>query len=1213
MNTNDFELDRKSDPIEPEPRTKPRVSAQHGAVAAVDSPDDRTSEGGEKSVSSVAYKSALHGDFVDTSDGDKIRACTNTANRDMSASGDLRVSNLDGEMEARVSKSGDNGFSGRSHGAKQFGHEIVVKNGKADSLGSKDGRGCIEVGKSYDSMLSMFDEFAAGGGVEGGSVGPSKPVGYGYEIGDMVWGKVKSHPWWPGHIYSEQFASPSVRRSKREGHVLVAFFGDSSYGWFDPAELVPFDSNYEEKSRQIASKSFLKAVEEAVDELSRRRGLGLACRCRNAYNFRPTDVEGYFAVDVGDYEPGAVYSTTQIKKARESFHPREALAFMKQLALAPTSVEHGDINFIKNKATVLAYRKAVFEEYDETYAQAFGYQPVRPSPRPPQENAPGKISSRAPLSGRLVIAEALGKGKSSGKPSKAKDQAKKDKYLFKRRDEPKELKAQLMKERQPTSSPQPVYIEGSSAIAAGDYVLQKRAPAVSPMPEQSGTVSDFGDLAGKDASKEEKPTASIHGNLGVQMTASKIESPASSPAGEAPPGYSSHHLELSSSRDMGKDVKLNPGSDIAVGPGRMAGSGAVDDKLHTAEPGEATVSLQEDVASSRADKSVEGFEQTPSRPATIAPHGDNKLKDGRSESGPKKVVVHKRPASELSSDKALLVEKKKRKKELVSSNITPMMRVKDAGSVVRKVAARPLQVVPRPKENSQVNHQSIDVRASSSSDTSGTGNIELELPHLLNDLQALALDPFYGSDRRRPAITRRVFLKYRSLVYRKSLALFQPAEDEANEAPGSKSTAATAASDYPPAEDTGEVSRKKPAQPRPSVRPDDPTKGGRKRGPSDRQEEIAAKKKKKVNDIRSLTMDKKVVQKTPEAARESRQAVPGPKKVGQESIKRMEQPPPSRASQPTMLVMKFPPGGNIPSVNELKARFARFGQMDQLATRSFWKTLTCRVVYRDRLGAEAAYNFVKSSNLFGEAKCYLRDVAVAASETEPGKVQKEDTSTGLQPAHLPRPSPAAVSTTPGMQLKSILKKAGGEEAGVGNGGNGGRGTPRVKFMLGGEESNRGGEQTMTIGNKNNFNNNASFADGGSSSSTSSHATMDFNSKNFQKVNLPPHLLPPILQLPLPNTSISTTTHAQSTRPQNILHYSTELVTPQPPPQPQPQQLPPPPPPPRNALHNYDMPVFAPPSTPNVDIAPQMLSLLTKCNEVVTNVRNCLGYVPYHPL
>ena len=239
-------------------------------------------------------------------------------------------------------------------------------------------------GSDSKSLLSEFDEYVAAEGNGGARGGASRDLGFGFEVGDMVWGKVKSHPWWPGHIYNEAFASPSVRRTKREGHVLVAFFGDSSYGWFEPAELIPFDPNFAEKSQQTNSRTFFKAVEEAVDEASRRRALGLACKCRNPDNFRPMNVQGYFSVDVLDYEPGGLYSSSQIRKARNSFKPGETLAFVKQLALAPRDGEHESIGFIKNKATVFAYRKAVFEQYDETYAQAFGVQPLRPSH--PQNN-----------------------------------------------------------------------------------------------------------------------------------------------------------------------------------------------------------------------------------------------------------------------------------------------------------------------------------------------------------------------------------------------------------------------------------------------------------------------------------------------------------------------------------------------------------------------------------------------------------------------------------------------------------------------------------------------------------------------------------------------------------------------------------------------------------------------------------------------------------
>ena len=233
----------------------------------------------------------------------------------------------------------------------------------------------VDAQNAPKSPFSEFDDYVAAERNDG----TSRDLGSGFEVGDMVWGKVKSHPWWPGHIYNEAFASPAVRRTKREGHVLVAFFGDSSYGWFEPSELLPFEPNFAEKSRQVSSRTFQKAVEEAFDEASRRCGLGLVCTCRNSANFRPAGVEGYFHVDVPEYEPG-VYSSGQIMRAREGFAPRETVDFVRQLAMAPCGGggDRRSIGFAKSKATVFALRRAVFELYDETYAQAFGVQPLHP-------------------------------------------------------------------------------------------------------------------------------------------------------------------------------------------------------------------------------------------------------------------------------------------------------------------------------------------------------------------------------------------------------------------------------------------------------------------------------------------------------------------------------------------------------------------------------------------------------------------------------------------------------------------------------------------------------------------------------------------------------------------------------------------------------------------------------------------------------------------
>lgn len=343
--------------IDNDPGTKIEpIEAKSTVVLRNSKNEDNFADEGE--VSSLAVKD-------ERSEEDRARVSLETV-----------IESSDEKMESRVVEVKRSGIASTDGSGAQ--NVFASRNGSF-MAGVADQRGDSVVKfdrheELYKTLLSEFDDFVAN---EKMHVGTSRALSYGFEVGDMVWGKVKSHPWWPGHIFNESFASNPVRHSRREGHVLVAFFGDSSYGWFDPAELIPFDPHFAEKSLQTNSRTFVKAVEEAMDEACRRRGLGLTCKCRNPYNFRSTNVEGYFAVDVPDFEPGGIYSENQITKARDKFKPAEALSFVKQLALAPQSSEQRSLNFVQNKATVLAFRKAVFEEFDETYAQAFGAQPSR--------------------------------------------------------------------------------------------------------------------------------------------------------------------------------------------------------------------------------------------------------------------------------------------------------------------------------------------------------------------------------------------------------------------------------------------------------------------------------------------------------------------------------------------------------------------------------------------------------------------------------------------------------------------------------------------------------------------------------------------------------------------------------------------------------------------------------------------------------------------
>ncbi|KAK4388454.1 hypothetical protein Sango_2452000 [Sesamum angolense] len=198
-----------------------------------------------------------------------------------------------------------------------------------------------------------------------------KTLGRDFDFGELVWGKIDSHPWWPGQIYDEALATLSACLTKEKGRVLVAFFGDNTYGWLEPENIVPFEPHFDEKSKQSEDHLFLAAVEEAMCEVKKRSALGLTCKCLNPSNFRPTEVQGFLQVDVAGYGARSKYSIEQIKKARYGFKPRQMFSFLQILALNPTIDTQNNFTLTRNVARVLAYRKSVFEEPDETYPQEF--------------------------------------------------------------------------------------------------------------------------------------------------------------------------------------------------------------------------------------------------------------------------------------------------------------------------------------------------------------------------------------------------------------------------------------------------------------------------------------------------------------------------------------------------------------------------------------------------------------------------------------------------------------------------------------------------------------------------------------------------------------------------------------------------------------------------------------------------------------------------
>ncbi|KDP27782.1 hypothetical protein JCGZ_18862 [Jatropha curcas] len=214
-----------------------------------------------------------------------------------------------------------------------------------------------------------------------------------------------------------------------------------------------------------------------------------------------------------------------------------------------------------------------------------------------------------------------------------------------------------------------------------------------------------------------------------------------------------------------------------------------------------------------------------------------------------------------------------------------------------------------------------------------------------------------------------------------------------------------------------------------------------------------------------------------------------------------------RVAKPSVLLIQFPPQSILPSVSELKARFARFGPFEH-PPRVFWKSSTCRVIFKYESDAQVARRYaVQKASLFGDVKV-LYDVEVlqvpAPALPKSSKQSLEATSskipqlTSISTSY----STESRSTAPGKQhlpavhSKSCLKNAQADEEfftkGVG-------GNLHVNFMCSGD-GNHGDEQpAVNRVVQSDYHPNIT--------SSSSQGTHDDNENNLKKVVLP---LPPWL-------------------------------------------------------------------------------------------------------
>ncbi|CAK9155122.1 unnamed protein product [Ilex paraguariensis] len=154
-----------------------------------------------------------------------------------------------------------------------------------------------------------------------------------FSVSDLVWGKVRSHPWWPGQIFDPVEASEKAIKYQKKDCFLVAYFGDRTFAWNDATLLKPFRSHFSQIEKQSSSEAFHNAVSCALEEVSRRVELGLACSCipRDAND----KIESQIVENTGIRQESCRRSGVDKSTGVSFFEPDKLVEYTRALAQSP--------------------------------------------------------------------------------------------------------------------------------------------------------------------------------------------------------------------------------------------------------------------------------------------------------------------------------------------------------------------------------------------------------------------------------------------------------------------------------------------------------------------------------------------------------------------------------------------------------------------------------------------------------------------------------------------------------------------------------------------------------------------------------------------------------------------------------------------------------------------------------------------------------------
>ncbi|CAH8354694.1 unnamed protein product [Eruca vesicaria subsp. sativa] len=172
---------------------------------------------------------------------------------------------------------------------------------------------------------------------------------------DLVWAKVRSHPWWPGQVFDASAATDKAKKHFKKGSFLVTYFGDCSFAWNDASKIKPFRQHFSQLAKQSSLPDFVDAVDFSLEEVSRRIEFGLACSCisEEVYEkvktqkiINPGIREDSSRIQGGDKVSSAVF-----------FEPKNLVSYVKRLACSPKYDASDELEFVSQRARLLAFSR----------------------------------------------------------------------------------------------------------------------------------------------------------------------------------------------------------------------------------------------------------------------------------------------------------------------------------------------------------------------------------------------------------------------------------------------------------------------------------------------------------------------------------------------------------------------------------------------------------------------------------------------------------------------------------------------------------------------------------------------------------------------------------------------------------------------------------------------------------------------------------------